>query len=144
MNVNQYIGIPFKEKGRDQESGFDCWGLVRYVYEKELGIFLPSFTECYNRTIDRHKIGDKIEEQKSEWVSVKRGLRKPFDVVLMTRLGQAMHVGVLVTADDVLHIEDNKSSPFSRCVSIYNSTVNQSIVGFYRHADYVASQSVQF
>lgn len=142
MNVNDYIGIPFKEKGRDVSEGFDCWGLVRYVYEKELGIYLPSYTECYNKTIDRHSISDTINQEKNEWEEIKRGLRKPFDIVLMHRLGVNMHVGVLIGLNDVLHVEDNKTSPFSRCVSLTSFSIANSIVGFYRHADNFAAKSI--
>lgn len=142
MNVNQYIGIPFKEKGRDPDTGFDCWGLVRYVYEKELGIYLPSYTECYNRTVDRHNISTKINQEKEDWLEIKRSFRRQFDIVLMHRLGANMHVGVLVDENNVLHVEDNKSSPFSRCVSLTSFSIASSIVGFYRHADYVAAQSI--
>lgn len=142
MLIKKYIGIPFVEKGRTLEKGFDCWGLVRYVYNEELGIELPIYLDCYEKTTDRHSISERMAEDREYWTEIKRGLRKEFDVVLMNRLGCAMHVGVLVGQNDILHTEYNKSSPFSRCVSIFHPSVSQSIVGFFRHADSITAKSI--
>ena len=40
INVNKYVGIPFKHNGRQPENGLDCWGLVFTIYG-ELGIEIP-------------------------------------------------------------------------------------------------------
>ena len=39
----KYIGIPYKELGRD-ESGVDCYGLCVVVYNRELGLDIPGFS----------------------------------------------------------------------------------------------------
>ncbi len=36
MNLNDYIGIPWVNRGRDR-AGFDCWGLVLWVLAHEFG-----------------------------------------------------------------------------------------------------------
>ena len=42
----QYVGVPFKDKGRDP-TGWDCWGLLRFVGgEIGMGRF-PSFVDAY-------------------------------------------------------------------------------------------------
>ena len=38
--ISKYIGLPFEDKGRGP-SGFDCWGIVTWIYMQELGLILP-------------------------------------------------------------------------------------------------------
>ena len=46
MNIQKYIGLPYKDNGRDI-TGIDCWGLVRLYYKQELDIELPSYVDQY-------------------------------------------------------------------------------------------------
>lgn len=39
----QYIGRPWINGGRDIESGVDCWGLLRHIYQHHYCIDLPAF-----------------------------------------------------------------------------------------------------
>jgi cell wall-associated NlpC family hydrolase len=32
--ANKYLGIPYKEAGRNPKTGFDCSGLITYVYDQ--------------------------------------------------------------------------------------------------------------
>lgn len=96
-----YVGLPFVEKGRDV-SGLDCWGLVRLVYARELGIELPSFDWCYHDTHDTEAIGKHVEEQRAEtW----RDVEKPreFDIVVLRMAGVPMHVGIVTRPPLMLH-----------------------------------------
>src|SRR3954447_3512350 len=40
--ATQYLGVPYKWGGADPETGFDCSGLVAYVFA-ELGVSLPHY-----------------------------------------------------------------------------------------------------
>ena len=48
----RYIGLPFQDGGRGPHA-FDCWGLVRDVYARELAVALPSYGEISARDLVR-------------------------------------------------------------------------------------------
>ena len=41
-----YIGVPYRYGGSSPQTGFDCSGLVHYVYSRGAGIALPRTTEA--------------------------------------------------------------------------------------------------
>lgn len=41
--INDYVGVPYVENGRDRADGWDCWGLVLVVYRERLGLELPDW-----------------------------------------------------------------------------------------------------
>lgn len=97
----KYVGIPFVEKGRD-ENGCDCWGLVRLIYKNELGIDLPDYLDCYETTNDREKLSSVIKEQtEKNWVSDQE--HKEFDVIILMMRGVPMHVGVVTKKNHMIH-----------------------------------------
>lgn len=131
MDVNKYIYIPFKEKGRD-EWGCDCWGLVRYIYQKERGIELPSYLEDYQTTSDSESISGKISnEKKLHWQDIKHGKEQVFDVVLLRMLGLPMHVGLVTQKGYMLHTSRESGT----CHVKYNNIQwEKRVLGFYRYA----------
>lgn len=99
--AEKYVGIPFKEKGRD-EKGLDCYGLVCLVYKNELGIDLPSYSELYENTKDKAHISKLIfDESANKWQDVDKP--KSFDVVTLNMLGVPMHVGIVLDIGYMLH-----------------------------------------
>lgn len=130
MNFNYYIEsqIPFVEKGRD-ESGLDCWGLVKLFYKYEFDIDLLDYTECYKDTKDT-KIAETIDIEKNEWYKV--STPRNGDVILCRIVGRPMHVGIYKEHDKMLHIETGSDV----CIeTIGNSKWNKRILGIYRHKD---------
>lgn len=43
MNTDNYVGIPFVSNGRNRD-GADCYGLIKLIYQQELGIELPDWS----------------------------------------------------------------------------------------------------
>jgi probable lipoprotein NlpC len=124
------MGIPFAEKGRDRK-GFDCWGLVRDVYDKHCGISLPSYDKIYQSTVhDGKDISAKILEQRSkEWITVTEPLE--FDVIIMRMRGLPMHVGLVTRPSFMLHCHEGVGVSHENYTSA--RWVNR-VVGFARYA----------
>jgi sulfur carrier protein ThiS len=126
MWTNKYIGIPYKDAG-DDETGLDCWGLVRLVYKNELNVELPSFKEVRISAYDTR--GSIIDEYKQDgWVETTEP--KMGTVVLVRVKGLPIHTGVMVDSTKFLNI-----LPGANCViaDITNSKWRDRIIGFYNY-----------
>lgn len=129
--VNRYAGLPFVSRGREQ-SGVDCWGLVRLIYAKELQIELPTYGEIsahdlaeVARNIDAGKDGET-------WSEVSTTEIKPFDVCVMKFAGSRRvgHVGVVVNSKNIIHIEKGIDAAI---VPLAHFTIRERIECFRRH-----------
>ena len=81
--ANRLTGIPYVWGGASPRSGFDCSGLVQYVYGK-LGISLPHYT------VSQYRYGR----------SVSRSSLRPGDLVFFYGLG---HVGIYAGRGKYIH-----------------------------------------
>jgi sulfur carrier protein ThiS len=133
MNFEKYIGLPFKAKGRD-ESGVDCWGLVRLVYKNEYGILLPSFSEQYELD-DTNRIADLFAQYKEGWDPVTTP--SAGDVVLFKILGYETHIGVCVDKSKFLHVREGKDSVIE---SLTNLKWSKRVVGVFKYSDKNSAQ----
>lgn len=102
--ASRYIGIPFKDGGRDRD-GCDCWGLVRLVYAERHGILLPHHDGRYSSTRDVEALeAVRTSELASEaWRPASEDEAAVGDVMLF-ELGQLWHVGIIVGRGLVLHV----------------------------------------
>lgn len=127
---NEYIKIPFKDCGRD-ENGCDCWGLARLIYRDKLGINLPSLTG-YSDTHDRKVIADLYEGEHITWEEVPLGEEKEFDIIIFRTMGLPTHVGVAIGNGFMIHCERS----IGTCISNYRKELlwKKRIVGVYRYA----------
>lgn len=126
----RYIGAPFLDGGRGPDS-YDCWGLVREVYARMLGVDLPSYGEISARDLVR--VARAMDAGKGDgWRAV--GVPQALDVCLM-RSGRGgiavVHVGVMVDARRVMHVE---AATAAVVVPVTHSSVAGRIVGYRRLA----------
>ncbi len=84
------LGTPYRWGGTSPDSGFDCSGLVGYVFRTALGIELPRVSRDMARNDEAELIRDRED--------LKQG-----DLVFFGRKGQVNHVGIYVGEGRFLH-----------------------------------------
>ena len=87
MRAISLVGTPYRWGGNTPESGFDCSGLVGYVYRTTLGIELPRVSR------DMARSGEKVD----------RGDMSPGDLVFFGRRGKVDHVGIYLGEGRFVH-----------------------------------------
>ena len=129
QRFNQYIGLPFKPKGRDRE-GLDCWGLLRLIYLEQFGIELPDYAEHYEEDLDGQVIAGVVEFEIPCWTPVPRGQERQGDAILLRIKGEPMHVGFVLRKGLMIHIMKGIDSVTEN----YRSRKwEKRILGFYRY-----------
>ena len=81
------VGTPYRYGGNTPRSGFDCSGLVDYVYEAAAGVALP-------RTVSRLQYWGQ---------PVSRDDLRSGDLILFGRSGDATHIGIYVGNANFVH-----------------------------------------
>ena len=84
------LGTPYRWGGTSPDSGFDCSGLVGYVFRTTLGIDLPRVSRDMARDTDAELIKNRNE--------LKQG-----DLVFFGHRGRVNHVGIYVGEGRFLH-----------------------------------------
>ena len=83
-----FLGVPYKRGGNTAETGFDCSGFVRAMYQQTIGLILP-------RTAD---------QQAAATVEIDKGDLQPGDLVFFNTLRRAFsHVGIYVGEGRFVH-----------------------------------------
>lgn len=127
--LDAYVGMPWREKGRDA-SGCDCWGLLALVYREQLGVDLPSLSDAYVTTADRHALAGLIAGELGPWRLIEPGAEARFDGVLMTEGGVPRHIGLVAQPGHLLHVERDASAVIE---SYTGWRLRRRVAGFYRH-----------
>ena len=114
---DKYIGIPFKDHGRDR-TACDCYGLLRLVYAQQLGKELPVLLNEYESTTDREQLSKLMEVQPTimgfQQIPIKKAM--PFDVLIVRQMGADCHIGIVVKRGLMIHTEKGKNC----CAEEYN------------------------
>lgn len=127
MNYNKYIGLPYVSNGRD-ESGIDCWGLVRLFYKQEFNIDLPSYTEEYSGAYDTRILG-MMDLYKHTWAQVSEP--EVGSVIVFNILGEPFHVGIYAGEDKFIHARDGMDSVLE---SVNSPKWAKRIEGYYKYS----------
>ena len=90
ITAMNFLGVPYRRGGNTADSGFDCSGFTRQVFETSLGLVLP-------RRAD--------EQAKARGlVAVKRDELQPGDLVFFNTLRRTFsHVGIYVGEGRFIH-----------------------------------------
>lgn len=84
----EYLGIRYKWGGEDPETGFDCSGFVRHVFNESLGLLLPHNARAMS------KEGEKVDKAEL----------KPGDLVFFNTMRRAFsHVGIYLGNNLFIH-----------------------------------------
>lgn len=130
--VSAYVGLPFKEGGRNRD-GLDCYGLLRLVINERFEGGVPEYEGiAYRPGEDRSLLAALMDERIRLWRPIAKGDEQPGDGVLLRVMGRPIHVGVVVAPGFMLHIEKNCDSVLERFTA--GSRWERRVLGFYRHA----------
>ncbi|MDM7943767.1 MAG: C40 family peptidase [Hydrogenophaga sp.] len=88
INAMAFLGVPYKYGGNTVDTGFDCSGFVRAVFEQSVGKVLPR----------------RSDEQAAATQVIDRNELKPGDLVFFNTMRRAFsHVGIYVGDGKFIH-----------------------------------------
>ena len=83
-----FLGVPYRRGGNTVETGFDCSGFVKAMYEQTVGLILPR----------------RAEQQAAATQKIERADLQPGDLVFFNTLQRAFsHVGIYVGEGKFIH-----------------------------------------
>jgi cell wall-associated NlpC family hydrolase len=88
VNAMGFLGVPYKRGGNSVETGFDCSGFVRAIYEQSIGLILPR----------------RAEQQAAVTQNIDQAELQPGDLVFFNTMKRAFsHVGIYVGEGKFIH-----------------------------------------
>ena len=100
--IAKYLGTPYKYKGRDPKTGFDCWGLGICIF-RDMGIELADFNIDYDEDWGFKGENYFLENYWKEWDLVE--VPQAFDCILFKSHPDAMpnHGGMYLGENKFIH-----------------------------------------
>jgi cell wall-associated NlpC family hydrolase len=90
IGAMNFLGVPYRRGGTSRESGFDCSGFTRHVFENTVGLILP------RRAAEQANSPDLVPVNKAEL--------KPGDLVFFNTLRNTFsHVGIYIGDNKFIH-----------------------------------------
>jgi cell wall-associated NlpC family hydrolase len=88
LNAMAFLGVPYKRGGNSFETGFDCSGFVRAIYEQTAGFILPR----------------RAEQQAAATQKIEQVDLQPGDLVFFNTMRRTFsHVGIYVGNGKFIH-----------------------------------------
>lgn len=88
VNAMGFLGVPYKRGGNNAETGFDCSGFVRAIYQQSVGLLLPR----------------RAEEQAAATQRIEKNELQPGDLVFFNTLRRTFsHVGIYIGNNKFIH-----------------------------------------
>lgn len=90
LSAMNFLGVPYRRGGTSEETGFDCSGFTRRIFELSIGMVLPH----------------RADEQATSTALLKVGREelKPGDLVFFNTMRRTFsHVGIYVGNDKFIH-----------------------------------------
>lgn len=88
VNALGFLGVPYRRGGTSAETGFDCSGFVKSVYEETLGLVLPRIAS----------------QQAADTEHISRADLKPGDLVFFNTMRRTFsHVGIYIGDGKFVH-----------------------------------------
>jgi cell wall-associated NlpC family hydrolase len=133
MTLNDFVGVPYLDRGRGRD-GADCWGLIVIVYRELLDIELPSYSDHYKMISERdaRDIAQVITAERSDWQRLWLADEPDvYDLVLLNIGGVPCHIGVYAGHRTMLHVQRGMTSWIE---SLDRPRWQPRIEGYYRYA----------
>ncbi len=88
INAMGFLGVPYRRGGNSAETGVDCSGFVKAIYEQTVGLILPR----------------RAEQQAAATQNIDRAELQPGDLVFFNTMKRAFsHVGIYVGDGKFIH-----------------------------------------
>lgn len=90
VSAMNFIGVRYRRGGSDAETGFDCSGFTRHIFERTIGLVLP------------HRADDQARHAGLETIRI--GELEPGDLVFFNTMRRAFsHVGIYIGDGKFIH-----------------------------------------
>jgi len=88
MNAMGFLGVPYRRGGTSSETGFDCSGFVRAMYQQTVGLILPR----------------SADQQAAATQTIDRSDLRPGDLVFFNTMRRTFsHVGIYIGDNKFIH-----------------------------------------